>query len=64
MSVLQDRKQKPVIGLTWDKVKKLSPERFGICDVINYVERKLQKLAMIGNDHDRYLKQLKELPVV
>ena len=57
MSLLQDRKQKPVIGLTWDKVKKLSPEGFGICDVIDYVERKLQKLAMIGNDHDRYWKQ-------
>ena len=60
MSVLQDCKQKPVIGLTWDKVKKLLPEGFGICDVIVYVERKLRKLAMIGNDHDGYLKQFKE----
>ena len=61
MSVLQDRKQKPVIGLAWDKVKELLPERFGICDVIDYVEHKLRKLAMVENDHDRYLKQLKEL---
>ena len=30
------------------------------CDVIGYVEHKLRKLAMIGNDHDTYLKQFKE----
>ena len=28
--------------------------------MIDYVEDKLRKLAMIGNDHDRYLKQFKE----
>ena len=60
MSILQDRQLKPDIGLAWDKVKELLPERFGKCDVIDYVEHKLRKLAMIGNDHDRYLKQFKE----
>ena len=61
MLVLPDRKQKPVIGLAWDKVKELLPERFGICDVIDYVEHKLRKLAMIENDHDGCSKQFKEL---
>ena len=61
MSVLQDRKQKLDIGLAWDKVKELLPEMFGICDVIDYVERKLRKLVMIGNDHDRYSRQCEEL---
>ena len=61
MLVLQDRKQKPVIGLAWDQVKELLPERFGICDMVDYVEDKLRKLAMIGNDHDGCSKQFKEL---
>ena len=29
--------------------------------MIDYVERKLRKLAMIGNDHDGCSKQFKEL---